>query len=162
MAPGRCYTFTLTPYINHVLTINMNMRIVMNMNIYITPQNQKRLAIHKNKGESMSGLINGLLDAHFGEIKESEPPVEPRNTPGAINTDFESIGITRGTSNLHRTYKTVLSEITALEDEWKDNLDPTIVQDSETLTRNREEFSEIKQALWDEYHELKEQDNVAG
>lgn len=41
--------------------MNMNMLIVMNMNIYITSQNEE----HLRKEESMSGLVNKLLDDHY-------------------------------------------------------------------------------------------------
>ncbi len=49
----------------------MNMSIVMSMNIYITPQNE--YSLRKEKG-SMSGLINQLLNTHYGhdpELSES-------------------------------------------------------------------------------------------
>jgi hypothetical protein len=41
--------------------MNMNMRIVMNMNIYINKTNEERL----NNEPSKSGLINKLLDEYY-------------------------------------------------------------------------------------------------
>ena len=40
----------------------MTMYIVMTMNIYISPDNQKALQELKMRGSSMSGLVNHLLD----------------------------------------------------------------------------------------------------
>lgn len=48
--------------ISRVLYIYMNMCIVMNMNIYISPSNEELL----RKEASMSGLINKLLEEHYG------------------------------------------------------------------------------------------------
>lgn len=42
----------------------MNMVIIMAMNIYINVQNIERLSKEPNK----SGLINELLDAHYGHL----------------------------------------------------------------------------------------------
>lgn len=44
----------------------MAMYIVMTMNIYITKQNEEKLRGEK----SMSGLINHLLDLHYGHLPE--------------------------------------------------------------------------------------------
>ena len=49
----------------------MTMYIVMTMNIYITPDNQKVLQELKMRGSSMSGLVNHLLD----EWREAGKPV---------------------------------------------------------------------------------------
>lgn len=49
--------------------MTMNMYIVMNMNIYISPQNEERL---RNEA-SMSGLINKLLSEHYGQETVSTP-----------------------------------------------------------------------------------------
>ena len=46
--------------------MNMVMCIVMCMNIYITKQNEAKL----RKEKSMSGLINTLLDSHYGHLPE--------------------------------------------------------------------------------------------
>lgn len=47
--------------------MNMNMRIVMYMNIYITPKNERLLRDWhtENDDVTMSGLINKLLEEHF-------------------------------------------------------------------------------------------------
>lgn len=71
--------------------INMNMRIIMAMNIYISPQNEKKLRNYgkdlNHRGHTMSGLVNKLLEKHFydrvvGKLKakpssESLEPTEP-------------------------------------------------------------------------------------
>jgi hypothetical protein len=53
----------------------MYMRIIMNMNIYITPSNEKLLrdyALDENhQGNTMSGLINRLLVEYFGTPGEN-------------------------------------------------------------------------------------------
>ena len=41
----------------------MNMCIIMTMNIYISPENEK----HLRKEESMSGLINRLLGEYYSQ-----------------------------------------------------------------------------------------------
>lgn len=43
----------------------MNMYMIMNMNIYISPENEK----HLRKEESMSGLINRLLGEFYSQGK---------------------------------------------------------------------------------------------
>lgn len=52
-----------------------------------------------------------------------------------------------------------MSDVKADIDQWaadmKDDLDPNIVQDAETLAKNKKEYNDTKQALWAEYHELK-------
>lgn len=55
----------------------MNMYIVMYMNIYITPTNEEYLKSLKDTGDSMSGLVNHLLDAHRINI----PPIELAYNP---------------------------------------------------------------------------------
>lgn len=55
-------------YHTKLLHMNMNMCIVMNMNIYITPDNENKL---RNHGGSMSGLINGLLDNYFNGLSSN-------------------------------------------------------------------------------------------
>ncbi len=49
----------------------MTMCIVMTMNIYITPDNEKALKELKARGSSMSGLVNHLLN----EWREAGKPV---------------------------------------------------------------------------------------
>ena len=58
--------------------IYINMCIIMNMNIYIRPDNEQHLRAHKG---SMSGLINDLLDAHFSgkPVAIKEGPEEEDN-----------------------------------------------------------------------------------
>ena len=46
----------------------MNMCILMSMNIYITPDNERRL----RKELSMSGLINSLLRAHYEVLSKRD------------------------------------------------------------------------------------------
>lgn len=50
--------------------MNMNMCIIMTMNIYITASNEEQL--RKVKDSTMSGLINYLLDKHFGHHSGDE------------------------------------------------------------------------------------------
>lgn len=84
--------------------MNMNMRIIMNMNIYITPDNEKKLQEFRNRGLSMSGLINGLLNEFFGDDGDKPrsmglalPPVKQehkesptiRNLADAVKDDEE-------------------------------------------------------------------------
>lgn len=70
----------------------------MNMNIYITPDNEKKLRTHDG---SMSGLINGLLEGYFNdtlppvkrEVKESPPVI--RNLAEVIEEGEELYGTPR-------------------------------------------------------------------
>lgn len=54
------------------MTMTMNMRIIMTMNIYIKPELEDRL----RKEPTMSGLINNLLERHYfdtvGEKTQAE------------------------------------------------------------------------------------------
>ena len=56
-----CLTPVISTSSKGSLTSIMNMCIVMNMNIYIRPDLEKRL----REAPSMSGLINNLLERHF-------------------------------------------------------------------------------------------------
>ena len=42
--------------------MTMTMTIIITMNIYISPDNQRALQGLKGRGESMSGLVNHLID----------------------------------------------------------------------------------------------------
>lgn len=54
------------------------MYIVMNMNIYITKDNEGYL---KSLNRSMSGLVNELLEAHRGTRSFSEPKIAQKPAP---------------------------------------------------------------------------------
>lgn len=64
----------------------------MNMNIYITPDNEKLL---RNHGGSMSGLINGLLEGYFNDVAPSTttkvPPVTQENTGSPTIRNLEEV-----------------------------------------------------------------------
>lgn len=73
----------------------MNMCMIMTMNIYISPENEK----HLRKEESMSGLINRLLGEYYSQERVTkkvriETPAE-KITSGATPKPkvlFESFG----------------------------------------------------------------------
>lgn len=68
----------------------MNMYIVMHMNIYITTQNEEKLRQEK----SMSGLINQLLDQHYGHSPFNKPlPHIPGLVTGDMLQGKDAIGI---------------------------------------------------------------------
>lgn len=145
------------------LNMYMNMCIVMYMNIYITPQNEKKLREWSDKSpeRSMSGLVNTLLEqflmkgdasvtyyddgkpgrkATFGSHTENTP------TPKKIEEKIISEAAPR---EMFRTTKDVLMEINTLEKEM-----------SESVNQDPEWWNDMagkKQALWDEYHTLKEE-----
>lgn len=77
------------------LTMNMNMCIIMTMNIYITKDNEEKLS-KLPKGQSKSGLINGLLNAHFNgapvimdEYADAPSKQEVANTVANLKADSE-------------------------------------------------------------------------
>lgn len=72
----------------------MNMRIIMYMNIYITPQNEMYLKKTKADGESMSGLVNRLLNEHFAE-QDGFNDKNSKNTPPIKIQDVQNF-VTRG------------------------------------------------------------------
>lgn len=101
--------------------MRMNMCIVMYMNIYITPTNEVKLKTYRRSGESMSGLINRLLDNHFQDIDTS-----PINTPPTPKKIEEKIISEAAPREMFRTTKDVLMEINTLEKEMSEsvNQDP--------------------------------------
>jgi hypothetical protein len=64
--------------------MNMSMCIVIYMNIYINPTNEKLLREYakdvNNEGNTMSGLINKLLTYHFGAGTPTENTPLPKNS----------------------------------------------------------------------------------
>ena len=67
--------------------MTMTMCIVMNMNIYISAENEKRL----RKEPSMSGLVNRLLKEHYNK---TPPPTEYVEETGFVKTeDLKNITI---------------------------------------------------------------------
>lgn len=69
---------TMNMTMNMTMYMNMNMCIIMYMNIYISPTNEKRLRDHPG---SMSGLVNSLLDKHFSGVVYNEPIKREVTTP---------------------------------------------------------------------------------
>lgn len=85
------------------------------MNIYITPQNEMKLREMQKKGESMSGLINRLLDENLqGSVSDtgikktsSKAEFQPApslgqlsNAPTTLNRKSESVCKTHGLPSL--------------------------------------------------------------
>lgn len=61
--------------------IKTNMAIIMYMNIYMNKENEAWLLAYKERGGSMSGLINNLMERHIhGELKQpyTPPPIHDR------------------------------------------------------------------------------------
>lgn len=114
----------------------------MYMNIYITPTNEVKLKTYRRSGESMSGLINRLLENHFQDIDTS-----PINTPPTPKKNEEKIISEAAPQEVFRTPENVLAEITAINQE----LETSVNQDPDYWA----EMNAKKQNLWDEYHRIK-------
>jgi hypothetical protein len=63
-------------YIPIAIDILINMCILIDMHIYITPDNEKLLREYSNEG-TMSGLINSLLEEFFSKTENPSRPADP-------------------------------------------------------------------------------------
>lgn len=111
-------------------------RMGKNVMFYLNKSNEEQLRLFKDAGGSMSGLVNELLTAHF------ETPIKNTPTPEKIISEAAP-------REMFRTTKDVLMEINTLEKEM-----------SESVNQDPEWWNDMagkKQALWDEYHTLKEE-----
>lgn len=71
--------------------MTMNMYIVMTMNIYINDENTKWLKSYRERGGSMSGVVNNLLERHIhGEIKMAYDPVKKELMGGVVGDVLET------------------------------------------------------------------------
>lgn len=68
--------------------VRINMRIIIDMNIYIAPDNEKRLREYAEKGNTMSGLINALLVQFFVKKEPSFAVKETIRAFDKLGTDL--------------------------------------------------------------------------
>lgn len=88
------------------IDMTINMSIIMDMNIYITPENERKLREIQQKGGSMSGLINIAVEDFFRNAENnmfSKPklpqhPMEAYKDASIGSSDYpQSVqGVTRG------------------------------------------------------------------
>ena len=74
------------------------MCIIIVMNIYINPKNEESLRAIKNKGESMSGLVNDLLRHHFDRSAMTPlgVPIPDETPPSPKTTEPKTFSINGG------------------------------------------------------------------
>lgn len=131
----------------------------MNMNIYISPHNEKNLREMAARGRSMSGIINTQLEKYFAELEgrgviEAEKP-EPEvaaQAPTPVSQEVKDSSNQLPEQSSPRRKADVLAEIKQLEKDVVEQLEYN--QDPESRKRIEGETAFKIEKLWVEYREL--------